>query len=177
VPDVPITGALLYQLMAAELAAQQGDLGAAYSIYLKLARETRDPRLARRAAELALQGRALQQSLEAAELWRQLAPASKEASKSLALLYASSGRFDDAYSILAPEIKASGNPALELSRLQRQLARTQDRLGAFRLLERLAQPYGDSADIRLVLASGAHAAGLQDRAAAEAAIESIRITP
>jgi Flp pilus assembly protein TadD len=168
VPDVPITGALLYQLMAAELAAQQGDLGAAYSIYLKLARETRDPRLARRAAEIALQGRALQQSLEAAELWRQLAPASKEASKSLALLYASSGRFDDAYGILAPEIKASGSPATELSRLQRQLARTQDRQGAFRLLERLAQPYGDSADIRLVLAAGAHAAGLQDRAAAEA---------
>jgi hypothetical protein len=58
-PDIDLSGALLYQLMAAEAAAQRGDLGAAYAIYLKLARDTSDPRLARRAAELALQGRAL----------------------------------------------------------------------------------------------------------------------
>jgi hypothetical protein len=67
VPDVNLSGALLYQLMAAEAAAQRGELGAAYAIYLKLARETRDPRLARRATELGLQGRALPQALEAAE--------------------------------------------------------------------------------------------------------------
>jgi tetratricopeptide (TPR) repeat protein len=168
VPEVPITGALMSQLMAAELAAQQGDLGSAYAIYLKLARETRDPRLARRAAEIALQGRALQQSLEAAELWRQLAPSSREASQALALLYATSGRFDDAYAILAPELKSASNPALELSRLQRQLARSQDRKGAFGLLERLAQPYPRNADVRLVLGAGAQAAGMPERAAAEA---------
>jgi tetratricopeptide (TPR) repeat protein len=168
VPDVPITGALMYQLMAAELAVQQGDLGSAYAVYVKLARETRDPRLARRAAELALQGRALQQSTEAAELWRQLSPSSREASQALALLYASSGRFDDAYTILAPAIRGAANPALELSRLQRQLARAQDRKGAFGLLERLAQPYMGDADVRLALGSGAHAAGLPERAAAEA---------
>ena len=167
-PEVPITGALLYQLMAAELAAQQGELGAAYSIYLKLARETRDPRLARRATELALQGRALAQSVEAAELWRQLAPTSKEPRQALALLYASSGRFDDAYILLAAEMKDAANPALELSRVQRQLVRSQDRAGAFGLLQRLAQPYLANADIHLVLAAGAQAAGMTERATEEA---------
>jgi tetratricopeptide (TPR) repeat protein len=158
----------MYQLMAAELAAQQGELGAAYAIYLKLARETRDPRLARRAAELAVQGRALPQSVEAAELWRQLAPGSKEAGQALAVLYASSGRFEDAYAIFAGELKTATNPALELSRIQRQLARAQDRKAAFSLLERLAQPYAGNSDVHLVLAAGAHAAGMPDRAAAEA---------
>jgi len=168
IPEVPITGALMYQLMAAELAAQQGDLGAAYSIYLKLARETRDPRLARRATELALQGRALGQSLDAAELWRQLAPTSKEATQALALLYATSGRYDDAYTLFAAEMKATANPAVELSRLQRQLTRSQNRTAAFSLLERLAQPYLDNADVRLVLAAGAQSAGMPERATAEA---------
>jgi tetratricopeptide (TPR) repeat protein len=158
----------MYQLMAAELAAQQGDLGGAYSIYLKLARETRDPRLARRAAELALQGRALQQSLEAAVLWRSLAPNSKEAAQTLALLYASNGRFDDAYEILAPEVRSSASPVLSLAQLQRQLARAPDRQGAFRLLDRLVQPYIDNAEVRLIIAAGAQAAGLQERAALEA---------
>ena len=170
IPEVTITGALMYQLMAAELAAQQGELGAAYSIYLKLARETKDPRLARRATELAVQGRAISQSVEAAELWRGLAPDSRDAGQALALLYASSGRFDEAFPLLSPEVKAAAAPAAELARIQRNLARVPDRKGAFGLLERLAQPYLDNADVRLVLASGAQAAGLSSRAVEESKV-------
>src|SRR5512134_3990013 len=98
-PDVNLSGALLYQLMTAEVAAQRGDIGTAYSIYLKLARETRDARLARRATELALQGRALTESLEAARLWHELAPQSPEASPTLAMLHAANGQFDAAHAL------------------------------------------------------------------------------
>jgi tetratricopeptide (TPR) repeat protein len=168
IPEVPITGALMYQLMAAELAAQQGELGAAYALYLKLARETSDPRLARRAAELALQGRALNQSIEAAELWRKLAPKSPEANQALALLYASAGRFDDSYAILVGDVQSAASPAAELSRIQRQLARAPDRVGALNLVGRLSQPYLGSADVRLVRAEAAQAAGQATRAAEEA---------
>jgi tetratricopeptide (TPR) repeat protein len=167
-PDVNLSGALLYQLMAAEVAAQRGELGTAYSVYLKLARETRDAMLARRAAELALQGRALAQSLEAAQLWRELAPRSSEAGQTLAMLYAATGRFDDAYGLFSDQLKAASQPADELARIQRALTRSQDRAAAFALLERLAQPYGNTPEVRLVLATGAHAAGLAERAAAEA---------
>lgn len=168
VPDVNLSGALLYQLMAAEAAAQRGELGTAYAIYLKLARETRDPRLARRATELGLQGRALPQALEAAKLWHELAPRSPEASQSLAMLYAGSSRFDDAYALFSEQLKTAARPAEELARIQRALSRNQDRAGAFALLDRLAQPYMKESDVRLVLASGAHAAGLADRALQEA---------
>jgi tetratricopeptide (TPR) repeat protein len=168
VPDVNLSGALLYQLMAAEAAAQNGDLGAAYAIYLKLARDTRDPRLARRATELALQGRALPQALESAKLWHELAPHATEASQTLAMLYANSSRFDESYVLFSEQLKVAPSPAEELARIQRALSRNQDRPGAFSLLERLAQPYLNNADVRLVLANGAHAAGLSDRAAQEA---------
>ena len=157
IPEVPITGALMYQLMAAELAAQQGELGAAYSIYLKLARETRDPRLARRATELALQGRAMPQSVEAAELWQPVSTGFRDATQALALLYASSGPLRRRLPLLAAEVKAAASPAVELARIQRQLARAPDRQGAFGLLERLAQPYLDNADVRLV--AGQRSAG------------------
>lgn len=168
VPDVNLSGALLYQLMAAEAAAQNGDLGAAYVIYLKLARDTRDPRLARRATELALQGRALPQALEAAKLWHEVAPQTAEASQTLAMLYANSGQFDESYALFSEQLKSAPRPAEELARIQRALSRNQDRAGAFTLLERLAQPFMSNADVRLVLASGAHAAGLTERAAQEA---------
>jgi tetratricopeptide (TPR) repeat protein len=168
VPDVNLSGALLYQLMAAEVAAQRGELGTAYAVYLKIARETRDPRLARRATELALQGRALSESLEAAQLWRELAPRSAEASQTVAMLFAASGKFDDAYALFSEQLKQSPQPADELARIQRALTRSQDRAGAFALLERLAQPFGRTADVRIVLAHGAQAAGLNARAVEEA---------
>ena len=168
IPNVDVSSALMYQLMAAEVAVQRGDLGSAFAVYMKLARETRDARLARRAAELALQGRAMAQGLEAAQVWFELAPNSSEASQTLAMLYAGSGRFDDAYSLFKAQLQAAANPAEELSRMQRALARTQDRAGAFRLIERLAQPYAESADIKLVLANAAQAGGLNARAIQEA---------
>jgi len=168
IPDVNLSGALMYQLIAAEVAAQRGELGSAFAVYLKLARETRDPRLARRAAELAIQGRAPPQGLEAAQVWFELAPNSADAVNTLALLYAGAGRFDDAYPLLKAQLQVATNPADELLRTQRAMARMQDRGGAFGLLERLAEPYLQSTDVRLVLANGAQVAGLSARAAQEA---------
>ena len=168
IPNVELSSSLMYQLMAAEVAVQRGDVGSAFAVYMKLARETRDPRLARRAAELALQARAIPQGLEAAQVWLELAPNSSEASQTLAMLYAGSSRFDDAYSLFQAQLQAAANPAEELSRMQRALARTQDRKGAFALIERLAQPYAQSADVKLVLANAAQAGGLNARAIQEA---------
>ncbi len=168
IPNVDMSSALMYQLMAAEVAVQRGEIGSAFAVYMKLARETRDPRLARRAAELALQGRAIAQGLEAAQLWFELAPSSSEASQTLAMLYAGSSRFDDAYSLFKAQLQAAANPADELSRMQRALARTQDRAGAFTLIERLAQPYSQSADVKVVVANAAQAGGLNARAIQEA---------
>ncbi len=168
IPNVDVSSALLYQLMAAEVAVQRGEIGSAFAIYMKLARETRDPRLARRAAELALQGRAMPQAVEAAQLWFELAPSSSDASQTLAMLYAGSSRFDDAYALFKAQLQVAANPAEELSGIQRALARTQDRAGAFTLIERLAQPYSQSADVKLVVANAAQAAGLNARAIQEA---------
>ncbi|MDQ3215528.1 MAG: tetratricopeptide repeat protein [Pseudomonadota bacterium] len=167
-PNVDFSGALMYQLMAAEVAAQRGELGSAFAVYMKLARETRDPRLARRAAELAIQGRAPAEGLEAAQVWFELAPNSPDAASSLALLYAGAGRFDDAFPLFKAQLQTATNPADELLRTQRAMARMQNRAGAFQLLERLAEPYSQSSDVRLVLANAAQVAGLPARATQEA---------
>src|SRR4029450_5842459 len=49
-----------------------------------------------------------------------------------------------------------------------RVARAKDRAGAFTLIERLAQPYSQSADVKLVLANAAQAGGLNARAIQEA---------
>ena len=171
-PDVDLTGALLYQIMAAEVALQRGEAGSAFATYMNIARQTRDPRLARRAAEIAFGARAPAQALEAALLWREFAPDSNEAAQTLAAIQIANGRYPDAAPLLAQQIRNAANPIEELARVQRTLARGPDRAGGFLLLESLAAPYGTDlmrgADVRLILANGAHAAGLAQRAAQEA---------
>lgn len=171
-PEVDLTGPLLYQIVAAEVALQRGEAGSAFATYMSVARQTRDPRLARRAAEIAFGMRAQSQALEAAQLWHELAPQSSEATQMLAAMQIAGGRYQEAAPLLAQQIGSAASPIDELARVQRTLARGPDRAGAFALLETLAAPYRDDlmrgADVRLILASGAQAAGLAERAAQEA---------
>ena len=51
-PNVELTPKLLYGLMLAEIAGQRGQVADAAEIYSDLAKETRDPRIARRATEM-----------------------------------------------------------------------------------------------------------------------------
>ena len=175
-PDVDLTGALLYQIMAAELALQRGEAGAAFATYLSVARQTRDARIARRAAEIAVAGRAGPQALEATALWRELAPESREARQAHALLLAGSGRLSEAEPLFAAGLRDSQQPAAELAQIQRALARVDDRAAAFATVERLAGPLlaqpALAADVQMTLAAAAHQAGLQERAvqAARAAL-------
>lgn len=172
IPDVNVTGRLVYQLMAAEVALQQGDAAAAYAAYLSAARQTRDPRLARRATEIAVGARATAEAMTAATLWRELAPTSSEALQTTAVLLVSAARYDEATALFQQQIRQAADPLEELQRTQRILARAPDRAAALDLLTRVATPYRDDpkigADVRLVLAGGAHAAGQSQRAVAEA---------
>ena len=65
---------MLFDFLLAETAFQRGDQEIAIRTYLKLARTTRDPRVAQRATEIALQSRQPAPALEAAKIWVELDP-------------------------------------------------------------------------------------------------------
>ena len=67
----------LYEFLLGEIALQRGERELAARTYLQLARETRDPRVARRAIEVANFARLPDLSLEAAKLWYELEPGSE----------------------------------------------------------------------------------------------------
>lgn len=171
-PEVELTSSLLYQLMAAEIALQRGDPGSAFATYLSVARQTRDARIARRATEIALGARAGPQALDAATLWSELDPTSREARQAHAMLLAGAGRFTEAEPALAAMLRESAQPAAEFAQIQRALARAEDRAAAYALMTRLAEPLlaqpAIAADVHLTLAGAAHQAGLPDRAVASA---------
>jgi len=170
-PEVNLSGALLYQIMAAEVALQRGDAGSAFATYMSVARQTKDFRLARRAAEIALGARALPQALEATQYWYELAPQSGEAAQATAMLLVASGRYDEALEPLRTQLTLAAEPAAELARLQQLLARAPDRAAGLRLFEQVAAPLlanpKTAADAHLALARAAQLAGDRERAARE----------
>jgi len=167
-PEVDLTGRILFQIIAAEVALQRGEAGAAFKTYMNVARDTRDPRLAKRAAEIALAARAGQEAIDAVSLWRELSPQSNEAAEALASLDLGMGRYDDAFPIIAELLARSERPGELIARTQRQLTRTPEPQRAFDLIERLSRPYMKDVQVRLALAAAAASAGQKERAASEA---------
>jgi len=169
-PDVDLSSELLFRLMFAEIAIQRGEPGAAYSEFMTVARATGDPRVARRAAEVAINARALAQALEATELWRRLAPHDADADQSYASLLVANGHYEQARPLLERQIAAAPNALEILDRLQRVLVHAPEPARGFALLEAVARPYcaapATGFDAQLIVARGAHAAG--DHAAAMA---------
>jgi tetratricopeptide (TPR) repeat protein len=161
----------MYRLLASEIAAQRGQVSSAAATYLTLARETRDPRIARRATELALAERSLERALPAAQLWHELAPESPLAAQTIESLWMTTGRFAQAEPLLRQRLehaRAERKLPETYDRIARTLARSGEPAAGLAMLERLATPDADEPSARLALAAVAQAAGDVARAAAEA---------
>ncbi|MBP7971122.1 MAG: hypothetical protein KAZ08_04720, partial [Aquaspirillum sp.] len=95
-PNRELSAGLLYGILVSELAVQRGGALAAAPAYLELAKETADPRLARRAAELALSSGNLNVADEALALWEQQMPDSVLAKQQRVMVLWREGRIAEA---------------------------------------------------------------------------------
>ncbi|MCK4710526.1 MAG: hypothetical protein KAU21_18065, partial [Gammaproteobacteria bacterium] len=95
-PTADFPPQVLYQLLVAELAGQRGQLDVAVANYLAAAKESQEPAIAARAARISMFTQALNEALEAAELWVKLEPESPEARRALAPLLLAFGRAPEA---------------------------------------------------------------------------------
>jgi tetratricopeptide (TPR) repeat protein len=176
-PDVELTPKLLYELIAAEIAGQRGASTVSYAKYLELARRTRDPRLAQRAAEIAFFERNNEKALEAAELWYQFDPASLDARQTLSGLLINAGRGEEALPHLEKLLAAeSTNVAEGFLQLNRLMARNSDRKATLSIIQRLASNYPKVAEAHGAVAQAA-ANAQEDDIAIRAAREAARLKP
>lgn len=142
-PNSRLDAPLFYQLLIGEMQLQQGQPGAAYSLFLDAARRTRDEQLFRRAVDIALQGRAGDEALAAARSWRATLPASTEALRTQLQILGAMNRIADAAEplsqllALTPEAERPGL----IASLPRFFGRSGDRRAVATALERVLQPY------------------------------------
>lgn len=168
-PRLELTGQILYQTLLAEIAGQRGNLGLSASAYLDLARTTRDPRLARRAAEMALHGRNLEMALQGARLWVEIDPESTQARQMMAGLLISANRLDELQPHVAKLLSQEGDELKDgLLRLNRLFARYPDKKAVMAMIEQLTLPYVGIAEAHFARAQAALQAAEWGRGIAEA---------
>jgi tetratricopeptide (TPR) repeat protein len=168
-PNLELTGQILYQTILAEVAGQRGNLGLSATAYLELARSTRDPRMARRAAEVALHARNLDMAIQAARLWVEIDPESSQARQMMAGLLISANRLDELQPHVAKLLAQEGENLRDgLLRLNRLFARHPDKKAVRAMVEQLTVPYVGVPEAHLARAQAAFNAGEWQRGIAEA---------
>lgn len=141
-PKMVLTEKILYEFLLAEIAGQRGQMATAAEVYFDLAKNTRDPRIVRRAAEVALYARQYPTALEASRMWVAIDPQAKEAQRMLATLLLASGRVDELAVNLSQDLAQAGQRAGDLLIQQyRGFASYSDKAAVKRLFDQLTQPY------------------------------------
>ncbi len=157
----------LYEFLLGEIALQRGDAVLAAQTYLDLAKRTRDPRVARRAVEVASQARQPELAIEAAKIWQEIEPGSPQALQVVVALLVSAKRVDEAepylVKLLTAEAVSLENGFIQLNRL---LSGNPDKASSLRVVKNLAARYPQLAQAHFAVAQAASAAGEDDAALA-----------
>jgi len=141
-PRIELTPPLLLRLLVAEIAGHRGDAGLSVGTYRELAKQTRDPRIARRATEMAVYARQYEPALESARLWVEIEPESQPARHMLASLLAAAGRTEELGVHVAKLLEAARpdvGPAL--LRLNQIFQRSTDKAAVRRIIDEVTVPY------------------------------------
>lgn len=120
----------VYKYLLGEIAGQRGEVTLASQLFLDLAKQTRDPRLAERAARAAAYANQPGIALQASTLWAELDPASLEAQQASSQLLIASGNLNQA----KPHI-------------QKLLAKEETRANGFLYLNSLLENQKDKAEV------------------------------
>ena len=157
-PQQDLSEQLLYSILLGEIAAQRGSQAAAAQTYLDLARKTRDPRIARRAVELATVARTPEVALDAARVWHESDPESPQGLRTVTVLLVNAKRFDDAAPYIAKLLAGKDQAAGGFLQLGQLLGQNADKAANLRVVRKLAEPYPQVAEAHFAIAQAALAA-------------------
>lgn len=150
----------IFQSLVGEFALQRGDTKLGSDAWTDLAQRTRDPKVLERATEVAGFARQYDRALELSRLWLEVEPDSTKARQTRSSLLVLANRLEE----LAPQLSGlleqdKANLGNNLLHLNRMLGRITDKKAVQRLVDRLAEPYGDLPEAHFAMAQAALGAG------------------
>jgi tetratricopeptide (TPR) repeat protein len=152
-PNIELNGELLYEFLLTEIANQRDHKNLAAESSANLAQKTHDPRLVKRAAQLALESGDINKSIEALKQWQAIEPTSSPISRTLASLLLRYGKLTEAQTELTRflEIEKS-NSGFAFMQIYQLLSGYPDKPAALKLMIDLAQPYPKVAEAHWAVA-------------------------
>ena len=137
-PSYELDGEMLFNLLAAEFAGNEGDVQKSLEYYSYAANEVSDSRIAARAAYIALYGKDYEATLVALERWQELEPDAADLPRTYAIAYLKMGQPDEAVPYISRLLDSSHeseiDEAMAVKQLLGQNATTQD---AYEVLQQL----------------------------------------
>ena len=170
----PARNAAVFDYLLAEVAAQRGETSGAVASLVRLARESRDPRIARRAIELAIRARALDPALLAGIALAELEPEASLGRELVSQLIASGNDLPGATAKLERLIEESIDRPRVVMQLGHFLGRFADKAAVLAATRAIVARYPDLPESRYAVAVAAALAGddalarSESRAAVEA---------
>lgn len=161
-PELPLTAEFIYKYLVGEIAGQRGDFATSGSIFYDLAKSEQDPRLAERAAKIAVFGNVNSLTVPAIKLWAELDPSSIEAQQAMTEALISSGQLTDAEPFLAKLLAKEDTRASGFLFINSLLSRSSNKAAVLRLVQSLAKPYPNLAEAQFAIAQAAYTANQDD---------------
>jgi len=167
-----LTPSRMFQVLAADVAIQRGEYDVAAKIYLELAINLKDARLARRAAAAANLAKQPSLVLEAAKVWANLEPDSSAARNTLAAVLISQGPLSESKQFLVKWVAESTDPSEVFRNINRVLGSQKNRREVFDVIREVAAPY-DLYDSHMAIAQAALGMETKDAAVLTPAIAAL----
>ena len=159
-PKQELTGALLYEYLVSEIASQRGYKTLAANGSEDLAIKTRDPRLAKRAAQLAFESGDMEKSVAAFKFWQEVEPGASIPSRMLASIWLRGGDLEQSKAEFAKVLKDDAANANEtFLQIEQILEAYPDKPAALAMMRELAAPYPRMAEAHWSVARLARTAG------------------
>jgi tetratricopeptide (TPR) repeat protein len=157
----------VYKYLLGEIAGQRGEASLASQLFYDLAKQTRDARLAERAAHAAAYARQPALALQASTLWTELDPDSVEAQKAASQLLIASGNIQAAKPQLKKLLAQEDKRVDGFMSINALLAREKDKKEVLAVIQDLAKPYPMLPEAHFAIAQAAYFAEDIDLAKAE----------
>lgn len=141
VKDSGLTDRIFYEYLMSEIAGQRGRPGLALRGLIGLAQRTRDPRVARRAVEIAFQSRQMDAALEATTLWLEQDPGSSVARQALGTVIGNQMTLELAKADLVRLLAQPGRASGVLMQLPLLLSRFPDKAAVSVAIDAMVTPY------------------------------------
>ena len=166
----------IFEFLVAEVAAQRGDVEGALAIYNRMARDLRDPSVARRAVELAIRARLFGPALENAALLLELDPESTLAREIIAALLGNEGDLGKARDTLVGVLDRNPNRGAMLMQLSHFFSKYTDKAMVLEAVAAIAARYPEMAESHYAVGVAALLANDLQRAGRETA-EALELRP